>query len=92
MAQFSLNREEVQAEVERINKLANDVQRDAEQLVSVLKRCVATGIQTQWGIELQAQLEKFTSTQTADAINEIKLEATKLLEATDVATTFSEGK
>lgn len=89
---LGLNRQEVQAEVERINQLANDVQRDAEQLVTVLRKCVASGIQTEWGIALQAQLEKFNNTQMADAIAEIKLQSAKLLEATDVATSFSQGK
>ena len=78
-----LNKEEVKAEVEHIKKLADDVQRDAEELINVLRRCVSKGIQTEWGVELQSQLEKFTSTQTADAIAEIKQEANKLVEATE---------
>jgi len=87
-----LNKEEVQAEVEHIKKLADDVQRDAEELVNVLRKCVAKGIQTEWGVELQAKLEKFTSTQTADAIAEIKLEANKLVAAAERYEAFSQGK
>lgn len=89
---LGLNRQEVQSEIETINKLATDVQRDSEQLIEVARRCVANGIQTEWGLQMMQQLEKFQGTQMADSIAEIKLQAAKLAEASEQATAYSQGQ
>lgn len=89
---LGLNRQEVQAEIERISSLADKVQRDEEQLLQVARRAIDSGIQTEWGLQLKQQLEKFSSTQMAEAIQEIKLQAAKLSEASQEATAFSQGQ
>ena len=92
MAELGLQREQIQSEIETINKLAADVQRDSEQLIEVARRCVQNGIQTEWGLQMMQQLEKFKGTQMADAINEIKLQAAKLSAASEQATAYSQGQ
>ena len=87
-----LDRQKVQEEVAAINELAEDVKRKSEALAQTVNRCVAAGIQTTWGIELQAHLNKFNNTQMADAINEIKFQASKLAESIETATAYSENK
>lgn len=83
---------EVQSEVQNINTLADTVQQDADALLEVARKCVNRGIVTEWGSEMLSGLEKFQGTQMADAIAEIKKEASKLETIAQETAAYSQGQ
>lgn len=92
MENLTLTFAEVQSEIENINALANTVQADSNNLMEVAKKCVNSGIVTEWGQELLAGLQKFQGTQMAESIEEIKKEARKLESISRATATYSQGQ
>ena len=92
MENLTLTFAEVQSEIENINVLANTVQSDSEHLMEVAKKCINSGIVTEWGQELLSGLQKFQGTQMADSIEEIKKEARKLESISRATATYSQGQ
>ena len=92
MENLTLTFAEVQSEIENINALASTVQSDSENLMEVAKKCINSGIVTEWGQELLSGLQKFQGTQMADSIEEIKKEARKLESISRATATYSQGQ
>jgi hypothetical protein len=92
MENLTLTFAEVQSEIENINALASTVQADSDNLMEVAKRCVNSGIVTEWGQEMLSGLQKFQGTQMADSIEEIKKEAKKLESISRATATYSQGE
>ena len=87
-----LNIAELREEVENINRLANEVDKAVKTLQEEINKCVAAGIQTEWGIRLKDQLTGFNSNDMVDAINEIKLQAAKLTASEELTVKMSQGQ
>lgn len=92
MENLTLTFAEVQSEVENIKALASTVQSDSDNLLEVAKKCVNSGIVTEWGQEMLAGLQKFQGTTMADSIAEIKQEATKLEAIAQQTASYSQGQ
>lgn len=92
MENLTLTFAEVQSEIENINALASTVQSDSDNLMEVAKKCINSGIVTEWGQELLSGLQKFQGTQMADSIEEIKKEARKLESISRATATYSQGQ
>jgi len=91
MAELGFNRAEVEQEVNHINDLANKVQKDAEDLVTVAKKISAQGIQ---GVDwfdgtFSSMLNKLEGNKVSEAVAEIKLQARKLVDIGQSSNTFS---
>lgn len=91
MAELGFNRAEVQAEVSKINTLANKVDEDAKNLVAVAKKISAKGIQ---GVDwydgnFSQMLAKLEGNRVSDAVAEIKLQAQKLVGVSETSAAFS---
>ena len=92
MENLTLTYAEVQQEVENINALANTVKNDADNLMQVARKCINSGIVTEWGQDLLAKLQNFNNAQMAAGIEEIKKEAKKLEEISRATATYSQGQ
>ncbi len=94
MAELGLERQQVEAEVENINKLANKVKEDANNLVLVAQKISAQGIQ---GVDwydgtFSEMIRKLQGNKVADAVEEIKAQANKLVGISRVSAEFSADK
>ena len=90
MAELGLNQAAVQAEVDKINKLASTVDDDAKNLIAVAKKISAKGIQ---GVEwydgtFSQMLNKLESNKVSEAVAEIKLQAQKLVGISESGASF----
>ena len=92
MENLTLTFAEVQSEIETINALANTVKTDSDNLMEVAKKCVNSGIVTEWGQDFLSGMQKFQGTQMADGIEEIKKEARKLESISQATATYSRGE
>ena len=94
MAELGIERQQVQAEVETIIKLANQVKQDAANLSSVAKQISAKGIQNVgWYDGTFSQIiAKLENNKVADAVDIIRAQANKLVGISEQSAAFSADK
>ena len=89
MATTHLSYGEVKSEVETIQRLVEQVNKAADELMEVTQKCIIRGIQTKWALTLHQNLTHYYDADMKDAMSDMKKQAVKLTELSEEAEKFS---